>query len=91
MGAKKLVTGNMYTSEHLPAPNELYERYEVIEIAKPYKIQTPVDRAAIERIGFPEHPDLIRKKLKIKEGREMKVFAMKLGTQKQMILARRLD
>jgi bifunctional DNA-binding transcriptional regulator/antitoxin component of YhaV-PrlF toxin-antitoxin module len=50
-----------------------------------------VDRAAIERIGFPEHPDLIRKKLKIKEGRELKVFAMKLGTQKQMILARRLD
>ena len=91
MGAKKLVTGNIYTSEHRPAPNELYERYEVIEIAKPYKIQTPVDRAAIERIGFPEHPDLIRKKLKIKEGREMKVFAMKLGTQKQMILARRLD
>ncbi len=91
MGAKKLVTGNMYTSEHLPAPNELYERYEVIEIAKPYKIQTPVDRAAIERIGFPEHPDVIRKKLKINEGREMKIFAMKLGTQKQMILARRLD
>lgn len=91
MGAKKLVTGNMYTSEHMPAPNELYERYEVIEIAKPYKIQTPVHRAAIERIGFPEHPDLIRKKLKVKEGREMKIFAMKLGTQKQMILARRLD
>jgi hypothetical protein len=91
MGAKKLVTGNLYTSEHMPAPNELYERYEVIEIAKPYKLQTPVDRAAIERIGFPEHPDLIRKKLKIKEGREMKIFAMKLGTQKQMILARRLD
>ena len=91
MGAKKLVTGNIYTSEHMPAPNELYERYEVIEIAKPYKIQTPVYRAAIERIGFPEHPDLIRKKLKIKEGRELKIFAMKLGTQKQMILARRLD
>ncbi|MCH1402031.1 MAG: hypothetical protein L7U78_05845 [Schleiferiaceae bacterium] len=91
MGAKKLVTGNLYTSEHLPAPNELYERYEVIEIAKPYKIQTPVDRAAIERIGFPEHPDVIREKLKINEGREMKIFAMKLGTQKQMILARRLD
>ena len=91
MGAKKLVTGNMYTSEQMPAPNELYERYEVIEIAKPYKIQTPVDSAAIERIGFPEHPDLIRKKLKVKEGREMKIFAMKLGTQKQMILARRLD
>jgi len=91
MGAKKLVTGNIYTSEHMPAPNELYERYEVIEIAKPYKIQTPVDRAAIERIGFPEHPDVIRKKLKINEGREMKIFAMRLGTQKQMILARRLD
>jgi len=91
MGAKKLVTGNMYTSEQMPAPNELYQRYEVIEIAKPYKIQTPVDRAAIERIGFPEHPDLIRKKLKVKEGREMKIFAMKLSTQKQMILARRLD
>ncbi|NDD35797.1 MAG: hypothetical protein EBZ26_05785 [Flavobacteriia bacterium] len=91
MGAKKLVTGNIYTSKYMPAPNELYERYEVIEIAKPYKIQTPVDRSAIERIGFPEHPDVIRKKLKIKEGREMKIFAMKLGTQKQMILARRLD
>ncbi|HAF46688.1 MAG TPA: hypothetical protein DCG83_03295, partial [Cryomorphaceae bacterium] len=91
MGAKKLVTGIMYTSEQMPAPNELYERYKVIEIAKPYKIQTPVDRAAIERIGFPEHPDLIRKKLKIKEGREMKIFAMKLNTQKQMILVRRLD
>ena len=75
----------------MPAPNELYKRYEVIEIAKPYKLQTPVDRAAIERLGFPEHPDLIRKKLKVKEGREMKIFAIKLGTQKQMILARRLD
>jgi len=91
MGAKKLVTGNMYTSKQMLAPNELYERYEVIEIAKPYKIQTPLDQAAIERIGFPEHPDLIRKKLKIKEGRKMKIFAMKLGTQKKMILARRLD
>ena len=68
MGAKKLVTGNMYTSEQMPAPNELYERYEVIEIAKPYKIQTPVDSAAIERIGFPEHPDLIRKSSKSKKG-----------------------
>lgn len=91
VGAKKLVVGNMYTSEQMPAPNELYKRYEVIEIAKPYKLKTPVDRAAIERLGFPEHPDLIRKKLKVKEGREMKIFAIKLGTQKQMILARRLD
>ena len=91
LGAKKLVTGNIYTSAQMPARNELYVRYEVIEIAKPYKIQTPVERAAIERIGFPEHPGLIRKKLKVKEGREMKIFAMKLGNQKQMILARRLD
>ncbi len=91
VGAKKLVTGIMYTSDQIPAPNELYERYEVIEIALPYKLKTPVDRAAIEAIGFPEHPDLIRKKLKVREGRELKIFAVKLGTQKQMILTQRLD
>jgi hypothetical protein len=91
MGAKKLVCGNLYTIDHEPAPSELYERYKVIEIAKPYKLKTPYTHAAIERIGFPEHPDVIRKKLKAKEGREMKVYAVKLGTQKQMLLVRRLD
>ncbi len=91
MGAKKLVCGNLYTVNHEPAPSELYERYKVIEIAKPYKIKTPFTHAAIERIGFPEHPDVIRKKLKAKEGREMKVYALKLGNQKQMLLVNRLD
>jgi len=91
MRAKKMVTGNLYTIDQEPVPSELYVRYEVIEVAKPYKLKTRVEHAAVERIGFPEHPDTIRKKLKVKEGRELKIFAMKMGAQKQMILARRLD
>ena len=91
MRAKKMVTGNLYTIDQEPVPSELYVRYEVIEVAKPYKLKTRVEHAAVERIGFPEHPDTIRKKLKVKEGRELKIFALKMGAQKQMILARRLD
>jgi len=61
MRAKKMVTGNLYTIDQEPVPSELYVRYEVIEVAKPYKLKTRVEHAAVERIGFPEHPDTIRK------------------------------
>jgi hypothetical protein len=62
-----------------------------MEVAKPYKLELPEEGGAIERIGYPEHPDVIRKKLGWKEGRENKLFAVKRGKEKLMVFAKRLE
>jgi hypothetical protein len=61
-----------------------------MEVAKPYKLKLPEEGGAIERIGYPEHPDVIRKNLGWKEGRENKLFAVKRGKEKLMVFAKRL-
>jgi hypothetical protein len=90
-GWKKLAAGNLYTSEICPTSSPFYKRYEVLEVAKPYKLKNAVDAGSIERIGFPEHPDQIRKKLGWKEGRAVKLFALKIGSTKSMVLTKYLD
>jgi hypothetical protein len=54
-------------------------------------LKLPEEGGAIERIGYPEHPDVIRKKLGWKEGRENKLFAVKRGKEKLMVFAKRLE
>ncbi|MBL6868117.1 MAG: hypothetical protein ISQ96_06540 [Cryomorphaceae bacterium] len=88
---KKWTVGNLYTTDKLPPSSPFYKCYKVIEVAKPYKLKLPLEGGAIERIGYPEHPEVIRKKMGWKEGRENKVFAFKLGKNKLMALVERLD
>ena len=88
---KKWTVGNLYTTDELPSASPFYQRYKVIEVAKPYKLKLPSEGGAIERIGYPEHPEVIRKKLGWKEGRENKLFAVKQGKDKLMVLAKRFD
>ena len=88
---KKWTVGNLYTTDELPSAAPFYQRYKVIEVAKPYKLKLPSEGGAIERIAYPEHPEVIRKKLGWKEGRENKLFAVKQGKDKLMVLAKRLD
>ena len=88
---KKWTVGNLYTTDKPPHTSPFYKCYKVIEVAKPYKLKLPSEGGAIERIGYPEHPEVIRKKMGWKEGRENKVFAVKLGKNKLMALVKRLD
>ncbi|MDG1056068.1 MAG: hypothetical protein P8O82_06940 [Schleiferiaceae bacterium] len=88
---KKWTVGNLYTTDELLPASSFYKRYKVIEVAKPYKLKLPSEGGAIERIGYPEHPDVIRKKLGWKEGRENKLFAVKQGKDKLMVLVKRLE
>ena len=88
---KKWTVGNLYTTDKLPSASPFYKQYQVLELAKPYKLTLPPEGGAIERIGYPEHPEVIRKKLGWKEGRENKLFAVKRGKEKLMVLVKRLD
>lgn len=88
---KKWTVGNLYTASKRPTPSPFYKCYKVIELAKPYKLELPPEGGAIERIGYPEHPEVIRKKLGWKEGRENKLFAVKRGKEKLMVLVKRLE
>lgn len=88
---KKWTVGNLYTASKRPTPSPFYKCYKVIELAKPYKLELPPEGGAIERIGYPEHPETIRKKLGWKEGRENKLFAVKRGNEKLMVLVKRLE
>lgn len=88
---KKWTVGNLYTTDELPPTSPFYKRYKMIEVAKPYKLKLPSEGGAIERIGYSEHPDVIRKKLGWKEGRENKLFAVRQGKDKLMVLVKRLD
>lgn len=89
-GWKKLPYGNLYTAEVSPQAHPLVRAYEMVELAKPYKLKTKVERAAVESIGFPDKPDAVRKKLKIKEGDTHKVFAVKQRSEKWMFLCRKI-
>ena len=88
---KKWTVGNLYTTDELPPTSLFFKCYKVIEVAKPYKVKLPSEGGAIERIGYPEHPEVIRKKLGWKEGRKNKLFAVKQGKNKLMVLVKRLD
>ena len=88
---KKWTVGNLYTTDELPHTSLFFKCYKVIEVAKPYKVKLPSEGGAIERIGYPEHPEVIRKKLGWKEGRKNKLFAVKQGKNKLMVLVKRLD
>ena len=88
---KKWTVGNLYTTDELPPTSLFFKRYKVIEVAKPYKLKLPPEGGAIERIGYPEHPEVIRKKLGWKEGRENKLFAVNQGKDKLMVLVKRLN
>jgi hypothetical protein len=87
---EKLPYGMLYTSLTPPLLNDLFKSYRVIEQANPYKLKFTVSHAAVEGIGFPEKPEIIRKRLKIKEGDKHKIFAVKSGNNKLMILTERL-
>lgn len=83
--------GNLYTADHAPQPSSHYRVYRLVEEAAPYKLKSPFTHAAIECIGFPETVDAVRKKLKVKESAEQKVFALRSGRKKMMILCERVS
>ena len=91
MGWKSTPYGNLYTSSKAPQPSSHYRVYEIIEEAGPYRLSNVPERGAVECIGFPETADKVRKKLKLKEGATQKVYALRSGKKKSMILCRRVN
>lgn len=99
LGWKKLPFGALYGRESIEMEVDdsfkdlglLWKEYFIVEQSAPYKYQTRVERAAVECIGFPETADQVRKKLKVKEGDEWKVFALKNGRKKAMLLTKRIQ
>ena len=90
-GWTKLLAGMLYTADQAPASNALYKMFEVIAVGRPYKIDLPILELAIESIGFPDSAEQVRKRLKAKEGRTWKLFALGYGSTKEMILCRLME
>ena len=87
LGLEKTIYGHLYTCENEPIYSPFYKIFRIEEISKPYQLKHKPSYAAIECIGFPESAIQVRKKLKLKEGRENKVFALQIGKTKLMVLA----
>ena len=86
LGLEKTIYGHLYTCRNKPIYSPFYKVFRIDEIAKPYRLKHNPIAAAIECIGFPESPTQVRKKIKFKEGRENKVFALQIGKTKLMVL-----
>lgn len=86
LGLEKTIYGHLYTCKNKPVYSPFYKVFRIDEIAKPYRLKHNPNAAAIECIGFPESPTQVRKKIKFKEGRENKVFALQIGKTKLMVL-----
>ena len=60
--------------------------YTVKEIGAPFKLKTPIERASIISRNFPQKPEAIKKRLKLKEGDDLRIFATTLNGKKVFIL-----
>ena len=71
-GWHKLVFGNLFTSEIKPPPSVFYKIFKVNEVFDSLKKAKLFGPAAIESIGSKISSDDLRKRFKLKEGREQK-------------------
>lgn len=87
-GLEKLSTNShLYTSSvmHAGFPGKIYT---VVEVAAPYKLSVKYEKASIATRNFPDKPEQIRKRLKLSDGNDFKIFATTLGSKKIFIVAR---
>ena len=85
-GVKKLDRhSHLYTSEELKESFPGFT-YRVIEVAAPFKLKTHMNRASVIARNFPQKPESIKKRLKLNEGDDYRIFATTLKGKKVFIL-----
>lgn len=76
---------HLYTSQELISTFPGFA-YTVKEVGAPFKLKTPIERASIISRNFPQKPESIKKRLKLKEGDDLRIFATTFNGKKVFIL-----
>lgn len=84
----KLPFGHLYTAQNAPSPNPFYKVYKVLETFDSLKKISINEGAAVECIGSKITVTELRKRLKIKEGRDRKLFYLQNGRTKVIVIGR---
>jgi hypothetical protein len=87
----KLVFGNLYTSQSEPPQSVFYKIFRVNKVFNSLKKAELAGPAAIESIGSKISSDELRKRFKIKEGRERKIFYLQNGTLKMIVACKLIE
>lgn len=90
-GWYKLVFGNLFTSEIQPPPSVFYKIFKVNEVFDSLKRAKLFGPAAIESIGSRISSDEIRKRFRLKEGREQKIFYLQNGKLKLIVTCQLIE
>ena len=90
-GWSKLVFGNLYTSENQPPPSVFYKIFKVNEVFDSLKRAKLFGPAAIESIGSKISSDELRKRFRLKEGREQKIFYLQNGNLKLIVTCQLIE
>jgi hypothetical protein len=87
----KLVFGNLYTSDFEPPRSVFYKIFVVNELFDSLKKAKFIGPAAIESIGSKISSDELRKRFKVKEGREQKIFYLQNGKLKRIVTCQLIE
>ena len=87
----KLVFGNLYTSDFEPPKSVFYKIFVVNELFDSLKKAKLFGPAAIESIGSKISSDELRKRFKVKEGREQKIFYLQNGKLKRIVTCQLIE
>lgn len=90
-GVEKLhPNSHLYTSNDLKAefPGAVYH---VLEVAKPFKLSQVYKDVSVACRNFPEKPEQIRNRLKIKDGNTFKLFATTVSNKKIFVIGKAAD
>ena len=90
-GWHKLVFGNLFTSEIKPPPSVFYKIFKVNEVFDSLKKAKLFGPAAIESIGSKISSDELRKRFRLKEGREQKIFYLQNGKLKLIVTCQLIE
>ena len=90
-GWHKLVFGNLFTSEIKPPPSVFYKIFKVNEVFDSLKKAKLFGPAAIESIGSKITSNELRKRFRLKEGREQKIFYLQNGRLKLIVTSQLIE
>ena len=65
--------------------------YKVIETANPYKLKGNYKSLSIISRNFPDKPEMIKKRLKMKDGNEFRLFATTIAGSKKFIVGKEVS
>lgn len=82
---ERLIFGTLYTSHRLPSPSPFYKVFEIKSSFSSLKKVRLEGAYAIESIGSKITAKELRKRLKLQEGREQKLFYLQNGRTKQIL------